>query len=274
MNTKTISLTSGLTLLAISPLSQANFISSDLNIDINSGGHIYVDINGDSVMDFDFYHNDYYNQTYNYGYSYSTYRRSANTRTTEQQYTSLSALNNFSFLADPLLAGDSFGLDDNFVSFSDLARYDLDAQSSYTSQSGYPRRSCNRWGRNCRSYTVWGSVITHAGFTNESQSGSFMDDILANNNEYTGYIGFKHSNNEGNDYLGWLNVTLNNRGEGSINSFGYSQDNSLTYLNAGQVPIQIPKTNNQSNVSSPAVLGLMALGLGGLALARRRKLKV
>jgi len=273
MNVVNCAIKSSIALFAFSPLASASLISGDVNQQISGQGNYYVDLDGDSVNDFTFYHHDYSYYNYSPAVYGSTYRRSAFTTSNENQYTNLTASNGFSFLASPLMLGETFSADDNFISAGMLAQSYENERTTYGYQYGSTRRSCNRWGRNCSYYTSWGRWNTVQGYSTEGQTGSWIDDAIANGGSVSGYVGFKKTDEQGTDYLGWLELSLNTLGEGSIGSYGLVSGSNISSLTAGELPAPVaaPQAQVTTDVSAPGVLGLMSLGIGGLALARRRR---
>lgn len=271
MNVVNCAIKSSIALFAFSPLASASLITGDVNQQISGQGNYYVDLDGDSVNDFNFYHYDYSYYNYTPSVNNSTYRSSAYTTSSENQYTNLTASNGFSFLASPLMLGETFSADDSFISSGMLAQSYENERTTYGYQYGSRRSSCNRWGRNCSYYTSWGSWNTVQGYSNEGQAGTWIDEAIANGGSVSGYVGFKKTDEQGNDYLGWLELSLNTLGEGTIGSFGLVSRNNVSSLNAGEVPVPVAAPQATTDVSAPGVLGLMSLGIGGLALARRRR---
>ena len=273
MNVVNCAIKSSIALFAFSPLASASLITGDVNQQITGQGNYYVDLDGDSVNDFNFYHHDYSYYNYTPATSNSTYRRSAYTTSNENQYTNLTASGGFSFLASPLMLGETISADDNFITFGMLAQSYENERTAYNYQYGSRRRYCNSWGKNCRYYTSWGNVYTAQGYSYETQTGSWIDDALANGGSVSGYVGFKKTDEQGNDYLGWLELSLNTQGEGTIGSYGLASGSNISTLNAGEAPAPLaaPQAQVTTDVSAPGVLGLMSLGIGGLALARRRR---
>jgi len=82
--------------------------------------------------------------------------------------------------------------------------------------------------------------------------------------EFTGFLGFQLNNTGGTSNYGWLSLTMNNRGEGSINSFAFN-DVAGQSIKTGQT-----KLADTVKVPEPGTLALMVMGAGAL-LARRRK---
>ncbi|GEM_PF-1710538 len=273
MNVVNCAIKGSVALFAFSPLASASLVTGDVNQQISGQGNYYVDIDGDSVNDFNFYHHDYSSYDFSPAVDDPTFRRSEYTTSSENQYTNLTASGGFSFLASPLMLGETINADDNFITFGMLAQSYENERTTYEYQYGSRRSSCNRWGRNCSYYTSWGPEYTVQGYSYEGQTGSWIDDAIANGGSVSGYVGFKKTDEQGNDYLGWLELSLNTLGEGTIGSYGLVSGSNINSLNAGEAPapVAVPQDQGTTEVAAPGVLGLMSLGIGGLALARRRR---
>ncbi len=255
---------------ALSGQSIAGIIIQDLDISLGgeaqlngaSFGEIsYIDVNSDGQNEFQFYNYELNQDDYLLP-EYSTYysERTAYTQDRERNYLQVSGLNNLQFTADPLGLGEQIDDLSAFVTSDMLVDYYDYSRTSYQSRSR--SRSCG-WRGSC-SYGSMGSWTTTDADEYSWLNGSWSDEIQAEGDNYTGYLGFKLTDIDGMSNFGWLSMTIDDRGEGTINSLAFN-DISNQSIKAGQ--------RSSVSVSEPSALALMVMGVGAVAL-RRRKQKV
>lgn len=146
-------------------------------------------------------------------------------------------------ISGPLSASDLIDGSTSFAASNHLADYD------YSWWSG----SCGRY-----SCSPGGSSTSHLGTWN--------DDFSA----VTGYLGFALNDGSGISY-GWVNLTMNHTGSGTINSFGFESDYGKA-ISAGDTGPQGPSGEiKYDSVPEPAPLALLAFGAIGVAGLRRRR---
>jgi len=241
--------------IAVSALpASAGLITTELNLDFNLNANTTIDVNNDGVNDFSFYQYEYSYDRVQAAYSSNTYNRTAYRDTYDRAYLSLSGLNGFSFSSNLVLERELISDDLAFVTSAML----VDNSDRYRGAYSYQQRnySCGR--RSC-SYGSWRDWVSVDVYDHEFLNGSFAGHLSGG--DYTGYIGFKSDKEQ----FGWLNVTLNDRGQGSINS--------MTMQTVNNTPLESGARQQQNavSVSEPTTLGLMLLGLG---VTVRRKKKV
>lgn len=267
MQSKTSLSTGAVALISLSGGAQAGIVYQDLNIDLGvsaslNGGAVqeynYIDFNNDGITDFQIRNYAVWSDRYISGYSSYYSQRTGYNYQQERSLVDAWGLNGLTFSASPLSFGDEVSNGTSFTGYSALVDDYFYHHGEY--QYNYRSYSCGRWSCGYGSWQGWRTIPES---TTEWFSGSWAD--VTEMQEFTGFLGFQFNNNGSMNY-GWLSLTLNNEGEGSINSFAYN-DVAGQSIEAGQQPAQ---SSESVSVSAPGTLALMALGMGAIC-ARRKK---
>lgn len=248
--------------------SVAGIIHQDLNIDLGVSSVMnssasednYVDINGDGNNDFRFRNYEQLtDRTVDFYSSYS-YERSPYYENRDRNLLQTWGLGGLEFTNSPLSENATIDENSIFTTYQTLVDYNDYYRGSYQSRSRY--RSCGRW--SC-SYGSWREWTTTPEYDNLSHTGSWVSSL--SQNSFTGYMGFRMADGNGAFNYGWLSLSIDDRGEGSLNSFAFNEsaDESIT---AGQTRLANSKP---TSVSEPATLALMVLGAGAIGAIRRKK---
>lgn len=252
------------------------------------------DIDGDSTQDITVYENrGDYDQVYN-GYSNTTprycyigqscnpsssyytrdaYERTAYTESYDWERINLYSSNYslWSFALMPI--SDGSRIDSSIVNWvsgatliNDYYRkgysYNYRYGDAYrgTCGSGKGAYSCNK--------VNWESWQTHLNNGHSYDTGSWKDELNSSIQDF--YVGLRRNNNDGSQNFGWLSLSLNEDGYGSINSSAFNT-NKNQYLNAGQTTLNVDQKiqEDSKTIPEPVSIGLFGIGIAGL-VARRK----
>ncbi|MGS2719129.1 PEP-CTERM sorting domain-containing protein [Paraglaciecola aestuariivivens] len=263
--------TSTLSLVASATLSLpaiSGIIHSNTVLNINQTSDFTIDVNLDGVDDLQVSHNFLlYTGRLVSSYYSPTYERTMYSESKEYSTLNLLGLNS-SLVSNGLI--DQNAVIDSALSVSsstELTRYDDYFRGEYNWRNK-PPKTCRTGGKfslpyDCSEWSAWSTTsavntLNIAGSANPSGIVGLFE----------GYVGFSLNESDG-EHFGWLNLSVNERGLGQINSYAYNTVADEQIL-AGQTQSQTSNKQQLNSVPLPSTLSLFILGAAGVVAGRRK----
>ncbi|MFC7002302.1 hypothetical protein ACFQMB_13065 [Pseudobowmanella zhangzhouensis] len=248
----------------------AGILYSDITYEFNSSNDIYIDFNLDGAYDFRaLKYANYYADLVTAAYSDNSYERTSFTQSNDSSGLTVYSQGDNLISRSIFAEGEVIGTEALFTSGLGIASESDFFRSSYSYRfrSSY---NCGYkgWYQTC--YGDWNPWETSPEYRSSSIGGAINP--TGASGIFEGYLGFSLLEDDGLHY-GWLDLSVNERGVGSINGFAY---NSVAneQIAAGQrvaAQSEINQSQGDANaIPTPATLSLMVLGVVSI-VARRRK---